>query len=168
VGGLEPSPEGRLRRATIRHLSRSTASRSSAYIKPPSALGTHRNRNLPARSPRSTNRFRACGQPMLHPGWRSRPGRGRTGSRPRSRRRRTSGAAARCRPRTRYPRFFSSPHRRRPARHHGSHARLRAPGERGNAQLKTWRILRKLRCCPHHAGHPAKAIHVLQTREATG
>jgi hypothetical protein len=27
-------------------------------------------------------------------------------------------------------------------------ARLRAPGERANAQLKTWHILRKLRCCP--------------------
>jgi hypothetical protein len=49
-----------------------------------------------------------------------------------------------------------------------SHARLRAPGERGNAQLKNWRILRKLRCCPHRAGHLTKAIHVLQTREATG
>jgi hypothetical protein len=49
-----------------------------------------------------------------------------------------------------------------------SHARLRAPGERGNAQLKSWRILRKLRCCPHRAGHLAKAIHVLQTREADG
>ncbi|MEV5569669.1 IS5/IS1182 family transposase, partial [Spirillospora sp. NPDC052269] len=24
----------------------------------------------------------------------------------------------------------------------------------------------KLRCCPHRAGHLAKAIHVLQTREA--
>ena len=48
------------------------------------------------------------------------------------------------------------------------HARLRAPGERGNAQLKNWRILRKLRCCPHRAGHLAKAIHVLQTREAAG
>jgi hypothetical protein len=30
-----------------------------------------------------------------------------------------------------------------------SHARLRAPGERANAQLKAWRILRKLRCCPN-------------------
>ncbi|HEV7934978.1 MAG TPA: transposase family protein [Actinomadura sp.] len=49
-----------------------------------------------------------------------------------------------------------------------SHARLRAPGERANAQLKTWRILRKLRCCPHRAGHLAKAIHVLQTRETAG
>lgn len=46
-----------------------------------------------------------------------------------------------------------------------SHATLRGPGERANAQLKTWRILQKLRCCPHRAGHLAKAIHVLQTRE---
>jgi hypothetical protein len=47
-----------------------------------------------------------------------------------------------------------------------AHARLRAPGERANAQLKTWRILRKLRCCPWRAGQLAKAIHVLQAREA--
>jgi len=46
-----------------------------------------------------------------------------------------------------------------------AHARLRAPGERANAQLRTWHILRKLRCCPWRAGHLAKAIHVLQTRE---
>jgi hypothetical protein len=45
------------------------------------------------------------------------------------------------------------------------HARLRSPGERANAQLKTWRILRKLRCCPWRAGQLAKAIHVLQIRE---
>ena len=30
-----------------------------------------------------------------------------------------------------------------------AHAKLRAPGERANAQLKAWRILRKLRCCPN-------------------
>jgi hypothetical protein len=47
-----------------------------------------------------------------------------------------------------------------------AHAKLRAPGERANAQLKTWRILRKLRCCPWRAGLLARAIHVLQTREA--
>src|ERR1700745_3693246 len=35
-----------------------------------------------------------------------------------------------------------------------AHTRLRAPGERANAQLKTWRILRKLRCCP---GAPASS-----------
>jgi hypothetical protein len=49
-----------------------------------------------------------------------------------------------------------------------AHARLRAPGERANAQLKSWRILRKLRCCPWRAGQLAKAIHVLQTREIGG
>jgi hypothetical protein len=41
-----------------------------------------------------------------------------------------------------------------------------APGERANAQLKTWHILRKLRCCPCRAGQLAKAIHILQLREA--
>ena len=44
-----------------------------------------------------------------------------------------------------------------------AHAKLRAPGERANAQLKTWKILTKLRCCPWRAGKLAKAIHVLQT-----
>jgi hypothetical protein len=47
-----------------------------------------------------------------------------------------------------------------------AHAKLRSPGERANAQLKTWRILRKLRSCPWRAGQLAKAIHVLQVREA--
>jgi DDE superfamily endonuclease/Helix-turn-helix of DDE superfamily endonuclease len=49
-----------------------------------------------------------------------------------------------------------------------AHARLRSPGKRANAQLKTWRILRKLRCCPRRAGQLAKAIHVLQAREIAG
>ena len=49
-----------------------------------------------------------------------------------------------------------------------AHARLRAPGERASAQLKSWRILCKLRCCPWRAGQLAKAIHVLQTRETGG
>ena len=39
------------------------------------------------------------------------------------------------------------------------------PGKRANEQLKSWRILRRLRCCPLRAGQLAKAIHVLQTRE---
>jgi hypothetical protein len=47
-------------------------------------------------------------------------------------------------------------------------ARLRSPGERASAQLKTRRILRKLRCCPWKAGQLAKAIHVLQARETEG
>ncbi len=46
-----------------------------------------------------------------------------------------------------------------------SHARLRGPGERANAQLKSWKILAKLRWCPYRAGHLAKAIHVLQNRQ---
>ena len=49
-----------------------------------------------------------------------------------------------------------------------AHARLRGPGERANAQLKSWRILRKHRCCPWRAGQLAKAIHVLQTLETGG
>jgi hypothetical protein len=49
-----------------------------------------------------------------------------------------------------------------------AHARLRGPGERANAQLKSWHILRKLRCCPWKAGLIAKAIHVLQAREIGG
>jgi hypothetical protein len=47
-----------------------------------------------------------------------------------------------------------------------AHAALRSPGERANAQLKTWRILRKLRCCPWRAGQLAKAIHTLIIQEA--
>ncbi|SDF98317.1 DDE superfamily endonuclease [Sinosporangium album] len=46
-----------------------------------------------------------------------------------------------------------------------SHARLRGPGERANAQLKCWRILRRLRCSPSKAGHMCKAIAVLQHYE---
>jgi len=49
-----------------------------------------------------------------------------------------------------------------------AHAKLRSPGERANAQLKTWRILRKLRCCPWKAGQLAKAVYVLQAREIEG
>jgi hypothetical protein len=47
-----------------------------------------------------------------------------------------------------------------------AHAKLRAPGERANAQLKNWRILRKPRCCPRRAGQLAKAIHELEIHAA--
>jgi hypothetical protein len=46
-----------------------------------------------------------------------------------------------------------------------AHAKLRAPGERANAQLKAWKILARLRCCPWRAGQIAKAILVLQAHE---
>jgi hypothetical protein len=47
-----------------------------------------------------------------------------------------------------------------------AHAKLRAPGERANAQLKAWKILTRLRCCPWRTGQIAKAILVLQAHEA--
>jgi DDE superfamily endonuclease len=47
-----------------------------------------------------------------------------------------------------------------------AHARLRAPGERANAQLKNWKVLRKLRCCPWRAGQLAKAIRALENHAA--
>jgi hypothetical protein len=47
-----------------------------------------------------------------------------------------------------------------------AHAKLRGPGERANAALKTRRILRKLRSCPWRAGQLAKAIHVLHAHES--
>ncbi len=49
-----------------------------------------------------------------------------------------------------------------------AHTKLRAPSERTNAQLKTWGILRKLRCCPLARRATRQAIHVLQTREIGG
>jgi hypothetical protein len=34
-----------------------------------------------------------------------------------------------------------------------------APGDRVNAELKTWRIQHKLHCCPWSAGQLVKAVH---------
>ena len=42
-----------------------------------------------------------------------------------------------------------------------AHARQRGPGERANAQLKSWKILRKIRCCPRRATDLVKAVLVL-------
>jgi len=42
-----------------------------------------------------------------------------------------------------------------------AHARQRGPGERANAQLKSWRVLRKIRCCPRRATSLVKAVLVL-------
>jgi hypothetical protein len=46
-----------------------------------------------------------------------------------------------------------------------AHARLRGRGERAFAQLKTWKVLRKLRCCPDKTTRLVRAIGVLQDRE---
>lgn len=71
---------------------------------------------------------------------------------------------------------FEVPQRRRPADRetgqrrrlsrnqkavNSAHARQRGPGERANAQLKSWKILRKIRCCPHRATDLVKAVLVL-------
>lgn len=42
-----------------------------------------------------------------------------------------------------------------------AHARQRGPGERVNAQLKNWRILRKIRSCPTHASKLVAAVQTL-------
>ncbi len=42
-----------------------------------------------------------------------------------------------------------------------AHARMRGPGERANAQLKSWKILRKIRCCPTQATALVNAVQVL-------
>jgi hypothetical protein len=45
------------------------------------------------------------------------------------------------------------------------YARQRGPGERANAQLKSWQLLRKIRSCPRRASDLVKAVTVLiQTR----
>ena len=47
------------------------------------------------------------------------------------------------------------------------HARRRAPGERGFATLKTWRILNKIRCTVDKVGAIAQAILVLHLATST-
>ncbi|MER5481280.1 transposase family protein, partial [Streptomyces sp. NPDC002734] len=48
------------------------------------------------------------------------------------------------------------------------HARLRAPGERAFAQLKTWQILRRARCSTRRIGTIAQAVHTLLTCDYSG
>ncbi|WP_432016547.1 IS5 family transposase [Streptomyces hydrogenans] len=48
------------------------------------------------------------------------------------------------------------------------HARLRAPGERAFAQLKSWRILRRSRCSTRRIGTIVQAVHTLLTCSYSG
>ncbi|MFG2785825.1 transposase family protein, partial [Streptomyces prunicolor] len=48
------------------------------------------------------------------------------------------------------------------------HARLRAPGERAFAQLKSWRLLRRARCSTRRIGTIVRAIHTLMTCDYSG
>ena len=47
-----------------------------------------------------------------------------------------------------------------------AHARQRGPGERVNAELKNWRILRKIRSSPHRAGELVAAVQALMIANA--
>ena len=47
-----------------------------------------------------------------------------------------------------------------------AHARQRGPGERVNAQLKNWRMLRKIRSCPNHAAKLVPAVQTLMITSA--
>jgi hypothetical protein len=42
-----------------------------------------------------------------------------------------------------------------------AHARQRGPGERSNAQLKSWKVLRRIRSCPTRATKLVNAVQVL-------
>jgi DDE superfamily endonuclease/Helix-turn-helix of DDE superfamily endonuclease len=42
-----------------------------------------------------------------------------------------------------------------------AHARQRGPGERANAELKNWRIFRKIRCCPTRTTALVNAVQAL-------
>jgi DDE superfamily endonuclease len=42
-----------------------------------------------------------------------------------------------------------------------AHARQRGPGERADAQLKSWKILRKIRCSPNRATVLVQAVQTL-------
>ncbi len=47
-----------------------------------------------------------------------------------------------------------------------AHARQRGPGERVNAELKNWRILRRIRCCPTRASELVAAVQTLMIASA--
>ena len=72
--------------------------------------------------------------------------------------------------------MFDLPQRRRPAdpnsgqrrrlsvsqrEVNAAHAAQRGPGERANAELKSWKVLRKIRCCPHRTTALVNAVQVL-------
>ncbi|WP_078908104.1 transposase family protein [Streptomyces vietnamensis] len=48
------------------------------------------------------------------------------------------------------------------------HARLRAPGERAFAQLKSWRLLRRARCSTRRISTIVQAVHTLLTCNYSG
>jgi hypothetical protein len=62
-------------------------------------------------------------------------------------------------------------HREQPAHYqqfNRDHARLRTPGERAFAQLKSWRLLRRARCSTRRTGTIVQAVHTLLTCNYSG
>ncbi|WP_307795659.1 transposase family protein, partial [Actinacidiphila acididurans] len=62
-------------------------------------------------------------------------------------------------------------HREQPAQYqqyNRDHARLRAPGERAFAQLKTWKLFRAARCSPRRISKLIAATPTLLTCENSG
>jgi hypothetical protein len=61
-------------------------------------------------------------------------------------------------------------HYRRPSRNqkdvNAAHARRRGPGERVNAELKNWKVLRKIRSCPNRADQLIAAVQILMIANA--
>ncbi|MER6386340.1 transposase family protein [Streptomyces sp. NPDC001250] len=48
------------------------------------------------------------------------------------------------------------------------HARLRAPGERALARLRSWRLLHRARCSTRRIGTAVQAVHTLMTCTYSG
>ncbi|RRR62548.1 transposase family protein, partial [Streptomyces sp. RP5T] len=69
---------------------------------------------------------------------------------------------------------FRSPyyhHREQPEHYqqfNRDHARLRAPGERAFARLKSWRIMRRARSSTRRISRTVQAIHTLMTCDYSG
>jgi hypothetical protein len=67
------------------------------------------------------------------------------------------------------PRFDTGRYRRLSAHQkavNAAHASQRGPGERVNAQLKNWKILRKIRSSPSRAGDLVAAVQTLMIANA--
>ena len=71
------------------------------------------------------------------------------------RRRRKDPDTGRCRPLSRNQKDVNE-----------AHARRRGPGERVNAELKNWKILRKIRSSPNNADKLIAAVQTLMIASA--
>jgi hypothetical protein len=73
-------------------------------------------------------------------------------------------AGATCRT----PYYHHSEQREHYQQFNRDHARLRDPGERTFARLKSWHIMRRARCSTRRISRTVQAIHVLLTCDYSG